>query len=53
MYGESNNPERGYAYRNSVNIRANLLIVSWQVYGNKITLNVSVLKVLHNTCIFS
>ena len=29
--------------RNSVNIRKNLLFISGQVYGNKITVNVNVL----------
>ena len=33
-------------YRNSVNIRMNLLFVSWQVYGNKMTVNVNVLIII-------
>ena len=32
-------------YRNSVNICTNLLFVSWQVYGNKITVNIYVWNV--------
>ena len=35
-------------YCNLVNIRTNLLFVSWQVYGNKITVNANVLIIICN-----
>ena len=35
-------------YSNSVNIRMNLLFVSWQIYGNRITVNVNVLIIICN-----
>ena len=34
------------SYCNSLNIHTNLLFISWQVYGNKITVNVNVLIII-------